>query len=137
MKSAEPDENLRVLSRLRNRLVSKWRRKTSTCGAIRKSAANFETAEEEHLKLDAKFYGEIRKVKDDSLVPEDEWVCFLIKDNAFAATLPEYRRQCVIHGADVEQIKAVDRMIARGAQWRAENTDRLNVPDAKGEKLLG
>lgn len=89
------------------------------------------------MKLDAKFYGEIRKVKDDSLVPEDEWVCFLVKDNAFAATLPKYRAECVKLGADAEQIAAVDRMILRAAGWRVANPRRLKVPDAKGEKLLG
>lgn len=89
------------------------------------------------MKLDAKFYGEIRKVKDDSLVPDDEWVCFLVKDNAFAATLPTYRAKCVEMGADDEQIAAVDRMIQRAAAWRVVNHRRLKVPDAKGEKLLG
>lgn len=34
-------------------------------------------------KLDAKFYGEIRKVKDGAVVPEDEYVVFLAKDTAF------------------------------------------------------
>jgi len=89
------------------------------------------------MKLDAKFYGEIRKVKDGSIVPDDEYVVFLVKDNAFAATLPTYRRNCVKLGADAEQIEAVDRMIARAKVWRSMNPHRLKVPDAKGEKLLG
>lgn len=89
------------------------------------------------VKLDAKFYGSIRKVKDGSLVPEDEWVCFLVKDNAFAATLPTYREKCIELGADAEQIAAVDRMILRAAEWRVANPHRFKVPDAKGEKLLG
>jgi hypothetical protein len=82
------------------------------------------------MKLDAKFYGEVRKVKDDSRVPEDEWCAFLAKDNAFALTLPVYRSFCVAFGADSEQIASVDRMIARVEAWRAE------TPDAAGEKLL-
>lgn len=89
------------------------------------------------MKLDAKFYGEVRKVKDDSIVPDDEYVVFLVKDNAFAATLPSYRANCLLMGADNEQLAAVDRMIQRARVWRDANPDRLKVPDAKGEKLLG
>jgi len=88
------------------------------------------------MKLDGKFYGEIRKAKDDSIVPEDEWCCFLVKDTAFANTLPKYREECLKLGADVEQIAALDRMIERAMAWREANPDRLKVPDAAGEKLL-
>lgn len=89
------------------------------------------------MKLDAKFYGEIRKVKDDSIVPDDEYVVFLVKDTAFANMLPAYRMECVELGADKEQIEAVDRMIERARAWRKANPERLKVPDAKGEKLIG
>jgi len=89
------------------------------------------------MKLDAKFYGEIRKVKDDSIVPDDEYVVFLAKDTAFAQTLPYYRQMCVDLGADQEQLDAVDRMMVRLFEWRAANPNRRKVPDAKGEKLLG
>jgi len=88
------------------------------------------------MKMDAKFYGDIRKAKDDSLVSEEEWVCFLVKDNAFAAILPGYRAKCEELGADAEQLSAIDRMIERVNTWRAANPDRLKVPDAAGEKLL-
>lgn len=88
-------------------------------------------------KLDAKFYGTIRKVKDDSLVPDDEYVVFLAKDNAFALTLQYYRDCCIRLGADKEQIASLERMIKRVEAWRRDNPDRLKVPDAKGEKLLG
>jgi hypothetical protein len=87
-------------------------------------------------KLDAKFYGEIRKVKDGSLVPDDEYVVFLAKDTAFANMLMRYRAECVRLGADREQIDAVDRLDHRLRQWRAANPERLKVPDAAGEKLL-
>lgn len=88
-------------------------------------------------KLDAKFYGEIRKVKDDSLVPDDEYVVFLAKDTAFANILPQYLQECINLGADKEQLEAVVRMIDRLKVWRAANQQRLKVPDAEGEKLLG
>lgn len=89
------------------------------------------------MKLDAKFYGEIRKVKDDSLVPDDEYVVFLVKDNAFAAMLPVYRAKCVELGCDTEHIDSIDRMIGRAQRWRDQHPERLKNPDAAGEKLLG
>lgn len=88
------------------------------------------------MKLDAKFYGEIRKAKDDSVVPDDEYVVFLAKDNAFAAVLPVYRAICVSLGADDEHIASIDRMQRRLTNWRGNHPDRLKVPNAKGEKLL-
>lgn len=89
------------------------------------------------MKLDGKFYGVIVKAKDNSIVPEDEYVVFLAKDTAFADTLPFYRANCIKLGADAEQIAAVDRMIERLTLWRSSNLHRLKTPDAKGEKLLG
>jgi hypothetical protein len=87
--------------------------------------------------LDAKFYGVLHKIKNGELVPPDEFVVFLAKDNAFAAVLPLYRDKCVELGADDEQVAAVDRMINRLNAWRAANPARLKTPDAKGEKLAG
>jgi len=88
-------------------------------------------------KLDAKFYGIIHKVKDDSVVSCDEYVVFLAKDNAFAAVLPLYREKCVDLGCDQEQIAAVDRLIERVGEWRNSNLHRLKNPDAKRERLVG
>lgn len=88
-------------------------------------------------KLDAKFSGVIFKIKDGTIVPDDEYVVFLVKDNAFARILPMYRQICMDLGADAEQLSAVDRMIARAIAWREANPDRLKVPDAKGERLVG
>ena len=89
------------------------------------------------MKLDAKFSGVIFKIKDGSIVTDDEYVVFLAKDTAFANILPMYRAECVKLGADQEQIAAVDRMTLRLKDWRKANPDRLKVPDAKGEKLVG
>lgn len=88
------------------------------------------------MKLDAKFYGQIRKVKDDTVVPEDEYVVFLAKDTAFANVLPLYLQECHALGCDEEQLASVARMISRLAEWRATYPERLKVPDANGEKLL-
>jgi hypothetical protein len=94
----------------------------------------------DEMKLDKKFYvgleGDIRKAKDDSSVPDDEWVVFLAQDDAFMEVLPAYRDACIRLGADLEQVKAVQGLIVRVARWRLENSERCKVPDAKGEKML-
>lgn len=88
------------------------------------------------MKMDAKFYGEIKKVKDDSIVPEDQYVVFLAKDNAFYATVPYYLFQCMKLGCDQDHLNAVIRMYSRMTEWRKNNPDKLKNPDAAGEKLL-
>ncbi len=88
-------------------------------------------------KLDAKFYGAIRKVKDDSIVADDEYMVFLAKDNAFALMLPIYRALCIALGADQEQIDSIDRTYKRLQAWRIVHPEKCKVPDAKGERLLG
>ena len=87
-------------------------------------------------KLDAKFYGEIRKVKDDSILDDGEWMVFLARDDAFALLLPIYFEICRAMGADYEHLEAVNRTIRRMQMWRETNLDRCHVPGAKGEKLL-
>jgi hypothetical protein len=88
------------------------------------------------MKLDGKFQGYIYKVKDGSVVPDDEYVVFLAKDNVFAAILPLYLEECFRQGADIDQIAAVKRMIERLNKWRDDNPERCKVPDAKGERML-
>ena len=103
-------------------------------------------------KLDTKFYvgtpserheepdgGEVwlRKVKDGSVIQEDEYVVFLAKDSAFAATLPVYREICAAMGADQRQLDSVDAMIGRLNGWRIMNASKCKVPDiGPGEKTL-
>lgn len=92
------------------------------------------------MKLDKKFYGEIHKVKNDTLVTDDQYVVFLAKDDAFArkpdGAVYSYLDRCVALNADAEQIAAVMGLIDRIEAWRQRNPDRLKTPDAKGEKLL-
>lgn len=87
-------------------------------------------------KMDKKFLGPITKAKDGSVVPEDEWICFLVKDNAFAAVLPQYLAACLRLGADAAQIEAVTAMVRRAFAWREQHPERCKVPDAHGERLL-
>lgn len=86
--------------------------------------------------MDRKFVGTIIKVKDGSTVPDDEYIVFLVKDTAFANTLPTYRAECAELGSDFEQLEAVDKMIDRVKVWRMAHRERCKVPDARGEKLL-
>lgn len=88
------------------------------------------------MKLDKKFAGVLTKAKDQTVVPEDEWILFLAKDTAFAMTLPTYLENCIKLGADDVQIKMVHDLIARVGQWRHAHPDRCKVPDAQGEKVL-
>jgi hypothetical protein len=89
------------------------------------------------MKLDAKFCGEVRKAKDDSVVPEDEWMVFLAQDNAFPSTLEFYLNKCIKLGCDADHIAAIERTIDRLYAWRDANPDKLKDPDAAGEKLIG
>lgn len=88
------------------------------------------------MKMDKKFYGVIRKVKNETIVPDDEYVVFLVKDTAFARILPKYLEECIALGADIEQIKMVSELLIRVTTWRNEHPDRLKTPDANGEKVL-
>lgn len=87
-------------------------------------------------KLDKKFYGSIYKVKDNTRVPEDQYVVFLAKDTAFAEALPAYRAACERLGADATQLLMTDNMIARVLGWREAHPELCKVPDAAGEKVL-
>ena len=84
-----------------------------------------------HMKLDGKFGGEVHRIRDGEKIPEDQYVVFLAKDNAFPATLQFYRAECERVGAGAEQLAAVDRLYERVVQWRAQNFDKLKVPDAE------
>jgi hypothetical protein len=91
-------------------------------------------------KLDAKFTGVIHKVKDGTIVPDDQWVVFLAKDTVFSEMFRDphsgYVARLKEHNADAEQIAAAIRMETRLIMWRRYNSHMLKIPDAKGEKLL-
>jgi hypothetical protein len=96
----------------------------------------YEVGQAGFVKLDKKFEGLITKVKDKpeggqimgSIVPNDQWVVFLAKDNAFAGpdgAIYAYLDRCVALGADPEQVRAVETLIARIEQWREVHPDLL------------
>lgn len=86
------------------------------------------------MKLDGKFHGIIAKNKDGSIVPQDQWMCFLAKDNAVPATLDFYLAECQRQGAEPEQLVAVAGMIDRVSAWRRAHPELCKIPDvAPGE----
>jgi hypothetical protein len=87
-------------------------------------------------KLDQKFYGDIYKAKDGSRVPDDQYVVFLAKDNAFALTLPAYLENCKRLHCDADQIAAVERLINNVATVRLCHPEITKNPDAVGEVML-
>lgn len=89
------------------------------------------------VKLDAKFYGEIHKAKNDQPVPEDQYVVFLAKDSIFAeVALPVYLAECIRRGCDMVQVEAVSALLSRVHIWRTEHPEECHDPDAAGEKML-
>jgi hypothetical protein len=101
-------------------------------------SARFEPVAVETNKLDAKFFGKIFKYKDLSVVPDDQWVVFLAKDQVFVDMFLDpdhgYLARCKNANADPQQIAAVQRMEKRLTTWVA--TNETKTPDAKGERLL-
>lgn len=87
-------------------------------------------------KMDIKFSGIIRKNKDNSVVPQDQWIVFLVKDNAFPATLAFYLEECKRIGAGHEQIEAVEELIQKVATWRYNHQDLCKVPDTEDGELI-
>lgn len=89
------------------------------------------------MKLDGKFYGVLVKAKNNTIVPDDEYVVFLAKDNAFLRALAAYKQECINIGAGIEQITSVQRLIDRVDAWREANPDKCKTPDVeRGEKML-
>lgn len=87
-------------------------------------------------KLDRKFDGVIFKTKDMSVVPPDQYVVFLAKDNAFPDTLRFYRDKCHELGAQPDQLRAINDMIRRVEEWRLNNVRSCKVPDVEPGELL-
>ena len=87
-------------------------------------------------KLDGKFHGVVVKNKDQSVVPQDQWMVFLAKDNAVPATLRFYYEECARLGAAPAQLQAVEEMIQRVDRWRAENKHLWKVPDVQAKEII-
>ena len=87
------------------------------------------------MKLDGKFHGIIVKNKDGSIVPQDQWIVFLAKDDAVPAMLLFYQKECERLGAAQEQIDAVADLRMRCAAWRTENEHLCKVADVQSGEI--
>lgn len=85
--------------------------------------------------LDGKVYGVLHKVKDNSVIPPDQFVVFLAKDNAFVPTLEFYYEECQRIGASVEQCAAVQVLIAKVKRWREDNPEMCKIADVDPGEL--
>jgi hypothetical protein len=82
-------------------------------------------------KLDGKFHGIVARDLDGQIIPPDQYVVFLARDNAFLPTLGFYYQECERLGAELPQLEAVADLILRVKQWRAANPDKCKIPDAE------
>ena len=87
------------------------------------------------MKLDAKFHGVVVKNKDQSIVPQDQWMVFLAKDNAVPATLAFYEEECRRQGAKEDQIYAIQQMRKRVEDWRMQHLELCKVADVQTGEL--
>ena len=87
------------------------------------------------MKLDSKVHGIIIKNKDNTIIPQDEYVVFRPADNALPATLKFYGEECARLGAKPEQLSAVLDLIGRVADWRRTNPERCKVADVEPGEL--
>ncbi len=87
------------------------------------------------MKLDGKFHGVVVKNKDGSIVPQDQWMVFLAKDDAVPATLLFYEEECRRRGAAPAQLAAVAAMRVRVDEWRAAHPDLCKTPDVQDGEI--
>lgn len=83
------------------------------------------------MKLDGKFHGVLVKNKNGSIVPQDQWIVFLAKDNALPATLKFYEEECTRLGAKQAQITAVQDLRVRVDAWRRQHPELLKTADVE------
>lgn len=90
----------------------------------------------QRVNLDGKFHGVIVKNKNGVIVPPDEWMVFLAKDDAFPPTLKFYRKELERQGAELAQLASVDGIIKRVDAWRADNPTKCKTPDIETNETI-
>ena len=80
--------------------------------------------------------GIVVKNKDQSIVPQDEWIVFLAKDCAVPEMLRFYYTRCRQLGASEEQLEAIAQLHARVNAWRNSNLDKCKVPDVHPGEIV-
>jgi hypothetical protein len=96
-----------------------------------------ERTDDMRSKLDGKFHGIIAKNKDGSIVPQDEWIVFLAKDNALLPTLDFYYEKCEALGASPDQLAAIARLIDGVRRWREAHQPACKIPDVEPDEIVG
>jgi len=81
--------------------------------------------------LDRKFSGVVVCNKDGRVIPVDQWMIFLAKDNALPPTLQFYLEECERQGADENQLRGVRLLINRVHEFRKENPAICKTPDSE------
>ena len=87
------------------------------------------------MRLDSKVHGILIKNKDNTIIPEDEFIVFRPADNAVPEMLEFYYRECCNIGASNEQLNAVAALQLRVAQWRHAHPERCKVADVQPGEL--
>jgi hypothetical protein len=88
------------------------------------------------MKLDGKFHGIVVKNKNQQIVPQDQWIVFLAKDNAVPAMLAFYEAECLRQGAEPAQVEAVAEMRQRVDAWRTANSQLCKVADVEPGEIV-
>ena len=79
-------------------------------------------------KLDQKFYGNIYKAKDNSLVDPEQSIVFLAQDDAFFRAIQDYPKYCEEAGSDIRHLQAAEQLIHDMEMWRNANPDKCHPP---------
>lgn len=78
--------------------------------------------------LDGKFHGRVFRNRDNQ--EEKAFVVFVPHDKHLLSVLLHYEALCIDDGANSEQVAAVQRLIARVANWQRWNPQAVKTPDA-------
>lgn len=81
------------------------------------------------MDIDRKFDIFAHSRKSSNHYDQENAVLFLAKDKAFLLTLPTYLEKCREVGAGPGQLKAVELLIERVAQYQKENAEQVKIPD--------
>jgi hypothetical protein len=85
------------------------------------------TTTDDHMPIDRKFAGEVRKIDTGELV--DDFIVFRAKDDIVPALLAFYQDQCERHNCPFEHLLRIMNLRTRVDQWRAANPHRCKLPD--------
>lgn len=86
-----------------------------------------ERVENECGQIDGKFCGLVWRRRDGEV--EEQFVCFVPRDNLIVDLLPYYRQLCVDKVCGTLQVNGVDRLMERVESWRSINGTFCKNPD--------